>query len=71
MTRLPSVAGRGVLQRARFTLDHVTGSHDILIGPSGQRVSVPVHAGEDVPPGTLPNIIRQAGRTVGEFAERL
>jgi len=49
----------------------VRGSHYVLIGPRGQRVVVPVHAAEDVPPGTLRNVLRQAGLTPEEFLNLL
>jgi len=37
----------------------------------GGLVSVPVHAGDVVPPGTLRNLLRQAGLTVEEFIKLL
>jgi predicted RNA binding protein YcfA (HicA-like mRNA interferase family) len=75
-TRLPVVNGRDVirgLSRAGFVVDRIVGSHHVLMHPSDSRrtVSVPVHGGRDLKPGTLRAIIRQAGFTVEEFADLL
>lgn len=74
MSRLPRVSGKqalAALRRGGFSLDHVNGSHHVLIGPAGQRVVVPVHAGENVPTGTMQNVLRQAGLSTDEFARLL
>jgi len=49
------------------------GSHHVLVYPghSTRTVTVPVHSGRDLKPGTLRAIIRQAGLTVEEFKEFL
>ncbi|MBI4093379.1 type II toxin-antitoxin system HicA family toxin [Candidatus Kaiserbacteria bacterium] len=66
MPRLPSRTGRQIIRILRehgFVLDHVTGSHHILVSLDGKRrVTVPVHR-RDVPKGTLREILRQAGLT--------
>ena len=70
----PALTGREVLaalRRGEFLLDHVRGSHHYLRGPTGCMVTVAVHAREDVPPGTLRSILRQAGLTVEEFTALL
>lgn len=70
--RLPAVSGRAVvraLSRAGFRLDRIVGSHHVLAHPTDPRrsVTVPVHSGRDLKPGTLRAIIRQAGFSVDEF----
>jgi predicted RNA binding protein YcfA (HicA-like mRNA interferase family) len=54
------------LERAGFVVVGGT-SHVKLRGPTGQIVMVPNHPGEDVKPGTLRNILRQAGLTPDRF----
>jgi len=73
---LPVVNGRRVIQalrRAGFVVDRIVGSHHVLAYPGDptRTVTVPVHSGRDLKPGTLRAIIRQAGFTVEEFAELL
>jgi predicted RNA binding protein YcfA (HicA-like mRNA interferase family) len=74
--RLPVVTGRDVvrvLRTAGFAIDRIAGSHHVMIFPGDPRrtVTVPVHGGRDLKPGTLRSIIRQAGFTVEEFARLL
>jgi predicted RNA binding protein YcfA (HicA-like mRNA interferase family) len=57
------------LQRGGFELVRVSGSHHMLRKP-GQplhKVSVPVHGSQNLPPGTVRSIIKQAGLSVEEF----
>jgi predicted RNA binding protein YcfA (HicA-like mRNA interferase family) len=73
---LPAVSGRRViraLERAGLVVERVAGSHHILVDPNDPRraVTVPVHAGRDLKPGTLRSIIRQAGLTVDAFHDLL
>jgi predicted RNA binding protein YcfA (HicA-like mRNA interferase family) len=74
--RLPTVNGRRTLRaltKAGFVVDRIVGSHHVLVYPGDTRrtVTVPVHAGRDLKPGTLHSIIRQAGLTVEEFTDLL
>jgi predicted RNA binding protein YcfA (HicA-like mRNA interferase family) len=74
--RLPVADGRRVvraLQRAGFVIDRVAGSHHMMVFPGdpARAVTVPVHAGRDLKPGTMRSIIRQAGFSVEEFSELL
>lgn len=74
--RLPVVNGKRVIQaltKAGFTLDRIIGSHHVLEYPGdpNRTVTVPVHSGRDLKPGTIRAIIRQAGFTVEEFTEFL
>jgi predicted RNA binding protein YcfA (HicA-like mRNA interferase family) len=74
--RLPTVNGRRVIQalrRSGFVVDRIVGSHHILkfAGDPTRTVTVPIHSGRDLKPGTLRAIIRQAGFTVEEFTNLL
>jgi len=74
--RLPAVNGRRVLRaltRTGFIIDRIVGSHHVLVFPGDptRTVTVPVHSGRDLKPGTLRGIIRKAGLTVEEFVELL
>ncbi len=55
------------LHKLGFVVDHVTGSHYILIGPNRQRTVVPVHGSRDLRRGTLLAIMKQAGATEETF----
>jgi predicted RNA binding protein YcfA (HicA-like mRNA interferase family) len=70
--RLPTLSGSRVvraLRRAGFVVDRIVGSHHVLVHPddSTRTVTVPVHAGRDLKPGTLRAIIKQAGFTIEGF----
>jgi predicted RNA binding protein YcfA (HicA-like mRNA interferase family) len=74
--KLPAKHGRAIiaaLNRAGFVVIRVSGSHHILrrVGEPARKVTVPVHGGKALPPGTLRSIIRQAGLTVAEFIDLL
>jgi predicted RNA binding protein YcfA (HicA-like mRNA interferase family) len=61
------------LTRAGFLVNRIVGGDHVLVYPDDpiRTVTVPVHAGRDLKPGTLRSIIRQAGFTVEEFADLL
>jgi predicted RNA binding protein YcfA (HicA-like mRNA interferase family) len=69
--KLPRITGREVvraLERAGFVFDRQRGSHVVLIHPQNRRrVTVPVHAGKIVKPGTLKGILDDAGLSVEEL----
>jgi len=74
--RLPVATGREVIRALRsfgFEVDRIVGSHHVMTysGDPARTVTVPVHAGRDLKPGTLRSIIRQAGLTVEEFTSLL
>jgi predicted RNA binding protein YcfA (HicA-like mRNA interferase family) len=74
--KLPVLDGRRVvraLTRAGFVTDRIVGSHYVMVFPGDptRTVTVPVHAGRDLKPGTLRSIIRQTGFSVEEFSELL
>jgi len=49
-----------LLKQAGWKEDRIKGSHHIL-KKDGKLVSVPVHGHDDLPPGTLKQILRHAG----------
>ncbi|MGC9020364.1 MAG: type II toxin-antitoxin system HicA family toxin [Candidatus Methanodesulfokora sp.] len=58
-----------ILERHGFVLDRVKGSHHIYYNPlSKRRVVIPVHK-EDLPRGTLHEILKQAGIDRRELEE--
>ena len=74
--RLPVVNGKRVIQaltKTGFVVNRIVGSHHVLVYPGDptRTVTVPVHAGRDLKPGTLRSIIRQTGLTAEEFTELL
>ena len=48
------------LKAAGWTLDRIHGSHHIMI-KGDEEVSVPVHAGKDIPTGTLHRLLKVTG----------
>jgi len=76
MSGLPVISGREVvraLTKAGYVVDRIAGSHHVMVFPGDptRTVTVPVHAGRDLKPGTLRSIIRQTRLTVEEFSEFL
>ncbi|MXY71117.1 MAG: addiction module toxin, HicA family [Acidobacteriia bacterium] len=68
MARLPVLSGDDftkIVARIGFSLDRTEGSHMILIGPTGRRLSVPKH--RELGRGLLRALIRDAGLTRDEF----
>jgi predicted RNA binding protein YcfA (HicA-like mRNA interferase family) len=67
---VPVVSGAKVvkaLERAGFTVVRTSGSHCMMRHADGRNVVVPVHAGRDMPKGTLRNILAIIGLTADEF----
>ncbi len=56
------------LEKAGFVVDHITGSHYILL-KYNLRTVVPFH--KTVKTGTLKSILNQAGLTLEEFTDLL
>ena len=71
--KLPRVVHKDVvreLDRAGFVVRRQKGSHVHLRRDEDQRrVTVPVHSGRTLPPGTLKGILRDAGIEVEEFRQ--
>ena len=56
------------LMRAGFTVTRISGSH---ASPDDRTVVVPVHVGQDIPKGTLRNILSIVGMTADELRKLL
>jgi predicted RNA binding protein YcfA (HicA-like mRNA interferase family) len=71
---IPSVSGAKVvkaLERAGFIVVRISGSHHVLRHADGRTVAVPVHAGRDMPKGTLRNILGIVGMSPDELRQLL
>jgi predicted RNA binding protein YcfA (HicA-like mRNA interferase family) len=71
---VPAVPGTKVvraLERAGFSVARISGSHNVMRHSDGRTVVVPVHAGRDVPKGTLRNILAIIGMTTEELRKLL
>ncbi len=67
---IPVVPGAKVvkaLESAGFVVVRIAGSHHVMQHPDGRAATVPVHAGRDMPKGTLRNILAIIGMTPDEF----
>jgi predicted RNA binding protein YcfA (HicA-like mRNA interferase family) len=74
MSQMPALSGARVvkaLERAGFAVARINGSHHVMKHPDGRAVPVPVHAGRDVPKGTLRNILAIVGMTEDELRKLL
>jgi predicted RNA binding protein YcfA (HicA-like mRNA interferase family) len=74
MPPVPAVRGDRLvkaLDRAGFAVTRVKGSHHRLRHPDGRATTVPVHAGQDVPKGTLRSVLQDTGLTVEELLKYL
>ncbi|MBI5093686.1 MAG: type II toxin-antitoxin system HicA family toxin [Candidatus Hydrogenedentes bacterium] len=74
MSLLPRIRGQEAvtaLHKAGFSTARVRGSHHVLTHLVGRRTVVPVHAGENLGPELLSQILRDAGLTPDEFRELL
>ena len=73
MQKLPRVCGDkhvAAFQRAGWKLNHIEGSHHILIKEGiDVHLSVPVHKGRDLGIGLLKKLIARAGLTNEEYLE--
>ena len=72
MARLPVISGDEFVKAAAgigFAWDRTEGSHMILIGPMGRRLSVPRH--RELGRGLMRALIRDAGLTRQEFLDLL
>ena len=72
MARLPVISGDDfvrAVERVGFVWDRTQGSHMILIGPPGRRLTVPRH--KELGRGLLRALIRDTGLTREEFLRLL
>jgi predicted RNA binding protein YcfA (HicA-like mRNA interferase family) len=70
MSNLPTVKAKDfikVIERLDFFLDRQKGSHAIYKNQQGRRVTVPIHLGKDLKPGTLVGMIQDIGLDKQEF----
>lgn len=72
MPRLRNLSGRDLLrifQHLGFTVVRVKGSHHILrrvVDGKVQTINIPVHGMQDLPPGLLKRLYRDASRYIPE-----
>jgi predicted RNA binding protein YcfA (HicA-like mRNA interferase family) len=59
------------LQAAGFEVTRISGSHHRLRHADGRATTVPVHAGRDVPKGTLRSVLDDCGLTVSDLLRLL
>jgi len=74
VSRLPRLTGTEVvraLQKARFEVVRQRGSHIYMRHADGRATVVPVHKGEDLGPGILSKILRDAELSRQEFRKLL
>ena len=72
MARLPVISGDEfvtAVAQIGFSWDRTQGSHMILVGPTGRRLSVPRH--RELGRGLLRALIRDAGLTREDFRRLL
>ena len=65
MARLPRLTAIELIQaieKVGFVYSRSRGSHQIFYNPTtGKRTTIPFHRKKIIPPGTLLNILREAG----------
>ena len=72
--RLPRLTARDIiriLERRGFALSRSSGSHHIYKNPMGNRVTVPVHAGNTLHRKVLMSILRDMEMTADELRAEL
>lgn len=73
--KLPVVQAKDLVRVAKklgFLFDRQTGSHAVYYRDQDRaRVVIPMHAGRDIPPKTLWEIIENLGVTADEFRSLL
>ena len=68
LPRAPAYKHIAAFKRAGWVVDHVEGSHYILVQSEARKhLSIPMHKGKDLPVGLLGGLIRDAGLTVEEY----
>jgi predicted RNA binding protein YcfA (HicA-like mRNA interferase family) len=71
---LPNCKGREAVrafENLGYTVSRQNGSHVRMQCPGRASITVPVHHGKDLAPGTLRALIRTSGFAVEEFADEL
>lgn len=62
MPKLPKLTGKevaGIVEKFGFAHIHTTGSHMVYKHKDGRKIVIPHHAGEEIGPGLLNNIIKK------------
>ena len=71
MDKLPRWPGRKIIRvfkKAGWVLDHIEGSHHILVKEGAEEILVvPVHGNKPIKVGLLKGLIKDAGLTNEEF----
>lgn len=74
MPRLPRVTAPELIrafERAGYRVVRIRGSHHVLRNAEGKRVTIQRHATRTLPPGTVANILREAGISRDELIAML
>jgi predicted RNA binding protein YcfA (HicA-like mRNA interferase family) len=74
VTQFPAVSGKqlvAALKNFGFEVLRIKGSHYILRHPDGRRTVVPVHSGEDLGPGLMSKVLRDAQLTRDDLKPHL
>lgn len=74
MSRLPRLRPREViraLEHAGFVVIRIKGSHHVMRHKDGRITVVPFHAGEEIGPGLLREILKQSEITQEQFEKLL
>jgi predicted RNA binding protein YcfA (HicA-like mRNA interferase family) len=70
LPRLTSAELIRIIEKRGFVFSRASGSHQIFRHPqTGRRVVIAFHRGKIIPPGTLLNILREAGIERDELEE--
>jgi len=74
VSRMPRITGKELvvaLQRARFSVIRINGSHHHLHKIGSNLATVPVHPGETLSPFLIKSVLNQAGLDVDELIKLL
>ena len=70
MPKLPVLTPKKIIKimvREGFSIDHITGSHYVLLNSlTGKIITVPYHS-KDLPKGTIHSIIKMSGIEINKF----
>lgn len=72
MPKLPRASGDkhvAAFKRAGWKVNHIEGSHHILVKEGGIHLSIPVHKGKTLGMGLLKKLITRAGLTNEEYVD--
>ncbi len=72
MPKIPPISSRRLVtiaEKVGFTKIRQTGSHARYIHSDGRKISIPMHAGENIHPGLLRKILRDLQITPEDFSK--